>query len=98
MREASFDAVIAEGGALSDCLAAEDTLHDIARVLRPGGRLLASADSLVLGLAGLAEQHRWPELADAPAADVVLVPDPDARLTRFTRCFSPEELRRAAHR
>jgi SAM-dependent methyltransferase len=91
IRDAAFDAVVAEGGALSDSLATEETLRDIARVLRPGGRLLATADSLVLGLARLAEQHRWPELADAPAADVVVVPDP-AHPGGFTRCFSPEDL------
>ncbi len=92
VRTASVDAVIAEGGALSDCLAAEDTLVDIARSLRPGGQVLASADSLTTGLSQLAEQHRWPELADAPSADVMLVPDPkhdDA----FTRCFGPGDLR-----
>jgi hypothetical protein len=91
IRSESVDAVIAEGGALSDSLATEDTLRDIERVLKPGGRLLASADSLVLGLARLAEQHRWPELADAPAADVVLVPDP-AHAGGYSRCFSPEDL------
>lgn len=91
IRSESVDAVVAEGGALSDSLAAEDTLRDIERVLRPGGRLLASADSLVLGLARLAEQHRWPELADAPAADVVLVPDP-AHAGGYSRCFSPDDL------
>jgi SAM-dependent methyltransferase len=91
IRSESFDAIVAEGGALSDSLATEDTLQDIARVLRPGGRLLATADSLVLGLARLAEQHRWPELADASAADVVLVPDP-AHASGYARCFSPDDL------
>jgi SAM-dependent methyltransferase len=60
------------------------------RVLRPGGRLLLCVDSLVLGLARLAEQGRWAELADAPKADVVLVPYLDGTITR---CFWPEELR-----
>jgi hypothetical protein len=46
-------------------------------------------DSLVLGLARLAEQQRWAELADVPAADVVLVPTEDGRITR---CFWPDEL------
>ncbi len=91
VRSSCFDAVVAEGGALSDSLATEETVRDIARVLRPGGRLLATADSLVLGLARLAEQHRWPELADAPAADVVVVPDP-AHAGGYARCFSPEDL------
>lgn len=91
IRAESVDAVVAEGSALSDSLATEDTVRDITRVLRPGGRLLASVDSLVLGLARLAEQHRWPELADAPAADVVLVPDP-AHAGGYSRCFSPDDL------
>jgi hypothetical protein len=91
-REASVDLVLAEGGALSDCLAAEDTFADVARILRPGGRVLASALSLTNGLSRLAEQNRWPELADAPAADVMLVPDTD-RPGSFTRCFGPDELR-----
>jgi hypothetical protein len=56
--------------------------------LRPGGRLLLSVESLVAGLARLADQGRWAELADVPAADVVLVPDGDT----VTRCFWPEEL------
>ncbi len=47
-------------------------------------------DSLVLGLARLAEQGRWAELADVPSADVVLVPAEDGTITR---CFWPEELR-----
>jgi hypothetical protein len=46
-------------------------------------------DSLVLGLARLAAQQRWAELADVPAADVVLVPTEDGRITR---CFWPDEL------
>jgi hypothetical protein len=92
VKGASVDAVVAEGGALSDCLAAENTVAGIARVLRPGGQVLASADSLTAGLSRLAEQHRWPELADAPSADVMLVPDPD-RDGEFTRCFGPDELR-----
>jgi SAM-dependent methyltransferase len=92
LREESVDAVVAEAGALSHCLATEDALLGIARVLRPGGRLLASVDSMVSGLSALAEQHRWPELADAPAADVVLVPSLD-RPGEYTRCFSPEDIR-----
>ncbi len=92
VRDASVDAVIAEGGALSDCLAAEATLAQMHRVVRPGGRVLASADSLTKGLATLAEQHRWSELADAPAADVVLVPDPEHD-DALTRCFAPDDLR-----
>jgi hypothetical protein len=91
VRSQSIDVLIAEGGALSEWLAAEDALHEVARVLRPGGRLLASADSMVIGLARLAQQHRWSELADAPAADVVLVPDP-LRDDAFIRCFAPDDL------
>lgn len=92
VRTASVDVVVAEGGALSECLAAEDTLADIARILRPGGRLLASAVSLTSGLSRLAEQNRWPELADAPAADVMLVPDPNHDGS-YIRCFGPDDLR-----
>ena len=88
----SFDAIVAEGGVLSHHLATEDTLCGIARLLRPGGRLLASLHSMVSGLASLAEQNRWPELADAPHADVVLVPDPD-REDSYLRCFSPDDAR-----
>lgn len=87
-----FDAVIAEDGALSDCLAAEETLAALHRVLRAEGRLLLSADSLTAGLSRLAEQGRWAELADSPTAEVVIVPDEDGRLSR---CFGVEELRAA---
>ncbi len=59
-------------------------------MLRPGGRLLLVVESLMLGLARLAEQGRWAELADAPSADVVLVPADDGTIRR---CFWPEELR-----
>lgn len=89
LAEASVDAVLAEGQTLSHCLAAETTLADIARVLRPGGRMLLCVDSLVSGLARLAEQGRWAELTDVPAADVVLVPGYDGSISR---CFGPEEL------
>ena len=47
------DGVIAGDRALSTHLAAEPMVGAIARVLRPGGRVLASVDSLVLGLAML---------------------------------------------
>jgi SAM-dependent methyltransferase len=85
----SFDVVLAEGRALSFCLATETTLEEIQWLLRPGGRLLLCVDSLLLGLARLAEQHRWAELSDVPRADVVLVPAEDGTITR---CFWPEEL------
>ena len=90
LRDISVDLVLAESRALSMCLATEVTVEQLARVLRPGGRLLLVVDSLLLGLARLADQGRWAELADAPAADVVLVPDEDGSVTR---CFWPEELR-----
>ncbi|KPM57377.1 methyltransferase type 11 [Frankia sp. CcI49] len=89
-RPGSFDAVLAEARALSFCLATETTLEEIYQMLRPGGRLLLCVDSLLLGLARLAEQHRWAELSDVPRADVVLVPAEDGSITR---CFWPEELR-----
>lgn len=87
--DATVDAVVAEGGMLSESLAAEVTLDDVHRVLRPGGRLLICVDSLVSGLSRLADQGCWAELADVPAADVVLVPSEDGHVSR---CFWPEEL------
>jgi hypothetical protein len=89
LRDAAFDAVVAESRALSMCLATEETARDLARVLRSGGRLLLVVDSLLTGLARLADQGKWAELADVPSADVVLVPDDDGTITR---CFWPEEL------
>jgi len=84
------DGVIAEDRTLSRQLAAENLITDIARVLRPGGRVLACVDSLVLGMAVLAEQRHWAELSDLPHAEVVLVPWPDGTITR---CFGSEQLR-----
>ncbi len=78
------DGVIAEDGALSRQLMTEDLAAEIARVLRPGGQLLASVDSLVLGMAMLAEQRRWAHLTDLLHAEVVLIPWPDGTITR---CF-----------
>ena len=83
-------AVIAEDGTLSRRLAAEALVSEIARVLRPGGLVLACVDSLNRGMAVLAEQHRWPHLIDVPNADVVLVPWPDGSITR---CYGAEHLR-----
>ena len=88
-RPGSFDAVVAESGALSAHLSAETTLPHIRDVLVPGGRVLLCVDSLVLGLGRLAEQGAWAELADVTSADVVLVPNEDGSITR---CFWPEEL------
>ena len=85
-----FDAVVAESRALSLCLATEETARDLARIVRPGGRLLLVVDSLLTGLARLADQGRWAELADVASADVVLVPD--AHDGPITRCFSAREL------
>ena len=84
------DGVIAEDRTLSRRLAAEPLVAEIARVLRPGGQVLACVDSLTLGMAVLAEQHRWPHLMDVPNADVVLVPWPDGTITR---CYGAEQLR-----
>src|SRR6202453_1158307 len=83
------DGVIAEDRTLSLRLAAEDLGGELARVLRPGGRVLACVDSLTFGMAVLAEQHRWPHLVDVPNADVVLIPWPDGTITR---CYGAEQL------
>jgi hypothetical protein len=82
--------VIAEERTLSLRLAAEELVAEIARVLRPGGQLLACVDSLTFGMAMLAEQRRWPYLVDVPKADVVLIPWPDGTITR---CYGTEQLR-----
>ena len=66
LADGSVDGVIADDGALSRHLMAEDVAAEIARVLRPGGQLLASVDSLVLGMSILAEQHQVGP-ADRPA-------------------------------
>jgi Methyltransferase domain len=84
------DGVIAEQRILSLRLAAEETVTEIARVLRPGGQVLACVDSLTFGMGMLAEQHRWPYLVDVPNADVVLIPWPDGTITR---CYGAEQLR-----
>jgi hypothetical protein len=76
------DGVIAEDGALSRQLMTEDLAAEITRVLRPGGGLFACVDSLVLGMAILAEQHHWAHLTDLPHAEVVLIPWPDGTITR----------------
>jgi hypothetical protein len=83
------DGVIAEDGALSRQLMAEDLAAEITRVLRPGGTMFASVDSLVLGMAILAEQHHWAHLTDLPHAEVVLIPWPDGTITR---CFGAAQL------
>ena len=89
LQDETVDAVVVEGGTLSQALAAEVTLESVRRVLRPDGRLLLSVDSLVAGLGRLADAGRWAELADVPAADVVLIPEADGNVSR---CFWPEEL------
>jgi hypothetical protein len=84
------DDVIAEDRALSTHLVAEAMIAEIARVLRPAGRVLACVDSLVLGMAVLADQHHWAHLVDLPHAEVVLVPWPDGTITR---CYGPDQAR-----
>ncbi|WP_018658391.1 class I SAM-dependent methyltransferase [Actinomadura flavalba] len=90
LADASVDAVVAENRALSRHLVTEASVAEIARVLRPGGRVLLSVDSLTLGMALLAEQNRWAHLSDVPAAEVLLVPWPDGSITR---CFGIDQLR-----
>jgi SAM-dependent methyltransferase len=90
LADGSLDAVIAEDRVLSRHLVTEATVAEIARVLRPGGRMLLCVDSLVLGMAILAEQKHWAQLSDVPRAEVVLVPWPNGIITR---CFWAEELR-----
>ena len=84
------DGVLADDRALSVQLAAEAMVAEIARVLRPAGRVFACVDSLVLGMAVLAAQHHWAHLVDLPHAEVVLVPWPDGTITR---CFGPDQVR-----
>ncbi|MFI6499405.1 class I SAM-dependent methyltransferase [Nonomuraea typhae] len=84
----SVDAVVAEERAMSVELMAESAMSDVARVLRPGGRALLCVDSLVLGMAILAEQGQWQHLRQT--GEVMLVPWPDGGITR---CFSSGQLR-----
>jgi hypothetical protein len=84
------DDVLAEDRALSTHLGAEAMIAEIARVLRPAGRVLACVDSLVLGMAVLADQNHWAHLVDLPYAEVVLVPWPDGTITR---CYGPDQVR-----
>ena len=86
--------VIAEDRALSTQLAAEAMIAEIARVLRPGGRVLACVDSLMLGMSVLGADH-WAHLVDLPHAEVVLVPWPDGTITR---CYGPDQAREAVQR
>lgn len=90
LADACVDAVIAENRVLSRHLATEATIAEIARVLRPGGRVLLCVDSLTLGMALLAERNYWAHLSDVPSAEVVLVPWPDGTITRS---FSSHQLR-----
>jgi hypothetical protein len=84
------DEVLAEDRALSTHVGAEAMIAEIARVLRPAGRVLACVDSLVLGMAVLADQNHWAHLVDLPYAEVVLVPWPDGTITR---CYGPDQAR-----
>jgi len=90
LADGCVDGVLAEDRTLSVHLAAETMVAEIARVLRPAGRVFACVDSLVLGMAVLADQHHWAQLVDLPHAEVVLVPWPDGTITR---CFGPDQAR-----
>ncbi|SEF83434.1 Methyltransferase domain-containing protein [Thermomonospora echinospora] len=90
LADGSVDAVIAEDRVLSRHLVTETIIGELARVLRPGGRMLLSVDSLMLGMAILAEQNFWAHLSDVPRAEVLLVPWPDGTITR---CFWSDQLR-----
>jgi hypothetical protein len=90
LADGSMDGVVAENRVLSRHLATESTVAEIARVLRPGGRVLVCVDSLTLGMALLAERNYWAHLSDVPSAEVVLVPWPDGTITRS---FSAHQLR-----
>ncbi|MGH3319991.1 MAG: class I SAM-dependent methyltransferase [Streptosporangiaceae bacterium] len=90
LADSCVDAVVAEARALSFSLATETTVEEAARVLRPDGRMFVCVDSLVLGMAQLAQRRCWAELSDAPSADVLLVPSAEGTITR---CFWPEQLR-----
>jgi hypothetical protein len=81
LTDGCLDGVIAEDRVLSRHLVTEATVAEIARVLRPGGRVLLCVDSLMLGMAILAEQNCWAQLSDVPSAEVVLVPWPDGTIT-----------------
>ena len=89
LTDGSADGVIATDRTLSTHLAAETMVAEIARVLRPAGRVFGCVDSLVLGMAVLADQQHWPHLVDLPKAEVVLVPWPDGTITR---CYGPDQL------
>ncbi|WP_214110806.1 class I SAM-dependent methyltransferase [Acrocarpospora catenulata] len=86
--DGTVDAVVAEERALSVEIMAESVLGDVARVLKPGGRALVCVDSLVLGMAILAEQNYWAHLCQT--GEVMLVPWPDGSITR---CFTSAQLR-----
>jgi hypothetical protein len=73
---------------LSVDIMAESVIEDMARVLKPGGRALLCVDSLVLGMAILAEQNYWAHLCQT--GEVMLIPWPDGSITR---CFTSAQVR-----